>query len=323
MREVPVNDRRGFRGRAAVGLELREVGGDAVWRGASATGLARDRQRDAFVHRGGEQRGLAVARVADDGDALRVDLGHRLQVVHHAGESPRPRHDRRGVRRSSRFGARRSELFQQLLGERLFIRDHVAIEEGRDGISTVDGLLDGPRILLLAAPGFTRAILRSARILLTHPAFRHLNLRIVEQRVIAREVQAEEAGDGARALVRDDDEQMHRLAEPAMHEHLAQRRLAAERRLVFAQQLAPHRACGWQRAIHVVLEERAEFRCAFALPVFFRRDASAVAHRERIRQCGARGQRVGRGEFGGERGHGGEEEREERRGLTFFGCHST
>src|SRR5574341_1531016 len=64
---------------------------------AAAPRLVRDRQGNAFVERRRDQSGLAVARVANHGDASPVDITIRHQVIHRAMQTPRPGGDRAPV----------------------------------------------------------------------------------------------------------------------------------------------------------------------------------------------------------------------------------
>ena len=53
----------------------------------------RNGERDAFIERRREQRGLAVARVADGGDARGINGEVGDEIIHATLEAPRPARD--------------------------------------------------------------------------------------------------------------------------------------------------------------------------------------------------------------------------------------
>src|SRR5262245_5529941 len=60
--------------------------------GAAAAGLQRNDHGDSFVKRASDERRLAVARVADDGDPLGIDgaVGAALDKIHNSMKTPGP-----------------------------------------------------------------------------------------------------------------------------------------------------------------------------------------------------------------------------------------
>jgi len=99
---------------------------------------------------------------------------------------------------------------------------------------------------------------------------------------------------------------------------LAQRRLAAERRLVLPHDLRLELHRRRHRSIFVVLEKLTQFRHALCLPAFARRHPLAVESDERI---GRRAVRRERGRFGqsGESVSGGQHGNEKRGGEETSG----
>ena len=83
VREAGVNALHRLVDELSIGRSL-QCGREAIWGGAAAAGLGGDDECDALIHRGGEDRGLAIARVADEGDALCVDVRVGDEVVDHA-----------------------------------------------------------------------------------------------------------------------------------------------------------------------------------------------------------------------------------------------
>ena len=66
----------------------------AARRGSAAARLKRNHERNPLVKRAGQQRGLTVAGMTDDGDTLRINGSVRDQIVNGSLQPPRPRSDR-------------------------------------------------------------------------------------------------------------------------------------------------------------------------------------------------------------------------------------
>src|SRR5262249_35474552 len=112
---------------------------------AAATGLVRDRQGDAVIKRGGQERGLAEPRMANDGNALGVDVLVSQKVIDAAMQAPGPGGDGGPVIRAALGGLIAESQKQRVLGVFLVGRDVVMVKR-RQGVATVDDLIHSPGI---------------------------------------------------------------------------------------------------------------------------------------------------------------------------------
>src|SRR5438874_806240 len=118
-----------------------------------------------------------------------------------------------------------------------------------------------------------------SRKVVVNPRGRQGHARILDERVIAAKVHADEDRSSLFASVRDDEEQMYprTVGRAKDDQHLFLCGLAAEETAIFT--LDPSRylpGSGRLRAVHVVLEQRLQFRPALAQPLFPARDPPAV-----------------------------------------------
>jgi hypothetical protein len=189
----------------------------------------------------------------------------------------------------------------------LLVRVDVAVVESRHRVTALDGLLQRPDVLLLAAPRLGGPVVLDAGVIGVHPRGRDGNLLVIDQGMVAAEVHTDEHRGRALAAVRDDEQHVGRLrpARGDRHGQLFQRRLASERLPVLVKHLDVQLA-GLGRAaisrllaVHVVLKERFQLGAALRLPLFLRGDARAVEHHQRVGQAWVGRQLVGRREVGG------------------------
>ena len=173
--------------------------------------------------------------------------------------------------------------------------DIAAIKRGHC-VTPVDGLLDAPRGNFSAPARVRRPIILGV-IAIRHPNGRQRDLRIVEDRVIAAKIHADEDGSPAGELVGNHQEQVNlrRSRRPEGDGHFLQGRLAVQGLGIYPFNFeVDFVGPGRKVAIHVVLEKFLQLRPAFRLPGFLGGDAGAVHHHEWIGQVG-----VGR-QFGDE-----------------------
>src|SRR5262249_37947316 len=150
----------------------------AARRRATTAGLVRDGQGDALVERGGEQGRLAVARVSGAANALVVDLLQATEVIDRPMDAPGPQGD------GAAFVVLVDERCQPTADVLAVGVDVAAVERG-DGVAALDGLVDGPDLLGLAAAGFERlAVLADGVLAWVHPGVGQADLFVIDQRVV-------------------------------------------------------------------------------------------------------------------------------------------
>ncbi len=272
--------------------------------GAAAAGLVRNSQGDALVERRSHQRGLAQARMADHGDPLLVQLVHLDQIIDHALDTPGPEGDGAGL-------FFRVEQLPERAAGFLAVGIDLAVVEGCHRVTALDGLIQRPGILVLAAIGRGRPVVLDAGTGV-HPHGRNVDGGIIDQGVVACEVHAHEDRSRSLALGGDDEQHVNFRSRQGREREtdLAEDRLAVQCLRVLMLDLRLYRRGGWKLAIHVVLEEPFQLRPALLFPLLGASDPVAVEHHQRIGQLPVRGHLVGRRQIGRGRTASQKEEKE-------------
>src|SRR5437899_12967523 len=149
----------------------------AARRGSAAARLKRSHERNPLVKRAGQQRGLTVAGMTDDGDTLRINGSVREQIVNGSLQPPRPRSDRAPIV----IGKLRPNSFRGVWPVRL----DIAVVKRRKGVAAIDGLVNRPNVDLFASTRFGGVVVRAAWRSAGHPTCRRRDQGIIDYHVIA------------------------------------------------------------------------------------------------------------------------------------------
>lgn len=264
----------------------------------------RDGQRDAFVKRGSEERGLSVARVSHGGDALAVDPLVGDEIVHAAMESPGPGRDRAAVRRFNRSAGCAILAGADAVGDIAAVGIDVGRAEGGEGVAAIEDLGDGP-VLLLGTPGRGGGVVvDAASAILVEPAFGQRDARVVADGVVPAEVHREEGRHASLDLVWRDDHQAdaRRILASALDRHDAEgsesvQEVGMDHHGLVLEVIGLR----GQRAVHVILEELLQFGATLVAPFARRLHGGSGQHAERVRQFLLGWERRGFGEIRRER----------------------
>src|SRR5208283_483591 len=141
----------------------------AAWRRTAAACLVREGDGDAVIIGGGQQGGLAITRVAQGGNTVRVNAGLRHQEIHAAMEAPRPGGNRAAVGGVVEGWVTFGEPGIDALANVPTIRIDVAAVEGCQGVTAANDLGERPVAGLPAACSFGGGVLWAALAKLAHP----------------------------------------------------------------------------------------------------------------------------------------------------------
>jgi len=159
----------------------------------------RDGSAQPLVRRAGEDRDLAEAGVADGDEPVGVEAVVGREHVDRTLQPPRPDGERSG--RDVAFGRQRVDVGTDArVPDVLVVEVEVTAVEGGDGVAGLDDLGERPLAGELAA----------SAVGVVGEQVRDGDALVVEDRVVAVEVGADEGGERSAARVRDRQEQPNR-----------------------------------------------------------------------------------------------------------------
>ena len=171
----------------------------------------RDSQSDALIERRRQQRGFAVARVADGGGARGINGEVGGEIIHAPLKAPRPARDAAAIG-GGRVCRRTGLLFREprihAVRNASSIGVHIRVRERGEGVAARDDLFDRPVRGLRAARGVSGPAVHAAFAAGAEETFRERDARVGVDRMIAAKVQSEKRGRGFGRGVRRHNEQI-------------------------------------------------------------------------------------------------------------------